>query len=253
MHLMHRIHRAGEGLITPPADGGGMDAREKAEEIGTRLRAMADPRDAAGMARFGIRASNVLGVPVARLRPLAKEIGKDHRLALAMWELDIHEARMLAALVDDPKQVTEEQMEAWVRDFDTWDICDACCGQLFDRTPWAFLKAREWPSREEEFVRRAGFALMASLAVHDKKAPDRQFLELLPLVAAGASDDRNFVKKAVNWALRQIGKRNAELNKAAIACAEEIKGQGSRSARWIAGDALRELRGEAVQARLSRR
>lgn len=230
-----------------------MDARERAEEVAERLQAMADPRNAVGMARFGIRADNVLGISIAQLRPLAKEVGKDHQLALALWDVDIHEARILAALVDDPKQVTAEQMESWVRGFDTWDICDVCCGHLFDRTPWAFPKSREWPSREEEFVKRAGFTLMATLAVHDKKAPDRQFRELLPLIAAGASDERNFVKKAVNWALRGIGKRNIELNKAAIECAEEIRGQGSRSARWIAGDALWELRSEAVRVRLEQR
>ncbi len=157
---------------------------------------------------------------------------------------------MLATLIDDPKQITETQMEAWVRDFDSWDVCDGACGRLFWRTPQAYGKAREWAAAEPEFVRRAGFALIAWLAVHDKKAEDSAFIDLLPLIEHYADDDRNFVKKAVNWALRQIGKRNRALHAAAIACAERLAERDSRPARWIAKDALRELCSEKVDARL---
>ncbi len=184
---------------------------------------------------------------------IAREIGHDHALALELWESGVLEARCVAALIDDPKLVTEEQMERWVRDFDNWAVCDNCCGRLFDKTPFAYRKALEWSCREEEYVKRAAFSLMAVLAVHDKQASDSKFLRLLPVIKRGSTDERNFVKKAVNWALRQIGKRNLSLNKAAIKTAQEIQGIDSRSARWIAADALRELRGEAVQERLRRK
>jgi len=186
-----------------------------------------------------------------RLQKLAKEIGKDHQLAGQLWASGIREARLLACMVADPKATTREQMERWVADFDSWDVCDTCCGYLFDRTSVAYSKALEWSSREEEFVKRAGFALTAFLVVHDKKAPDEKFMQFLPVIKREATDDRNFVKKAVNWALRQIGKRNMRLNLAAIETAQEIREIDSRSARWIAADALRELKGDAVQARLT--
>lgn len=166
--------------------------------------------------------------------------------ALKLWKSGIHEARLLAGLVDNPQQVTEDQMEGWVKDFNSWDICDQVCSNLFDRTSFAYGKVLEWTSRDEEYVKRAGYALMAVLAVHDKKAGDEVFLAFLPIIKAGATDERNFVKKAVNWALRQIGKRNANLNKVAIKVAEEIHSIDSKSARWIASDALRELTCEAV-------
>jgi 3-methyladenine DNA glycosylase AlkD len=165
----------------------------------------------------------------------------------------VHEARSLAALIDDPRQVTEEQMERWVADFDSWDVCDGCCGDLFDKTPFAHRKAVEWAGRDEEFVKRAGFALMAWLAVHDKKAPDEAFLAFLPVIARESGDGRNFVKKAVNWALRGIGKRNAALNAMAIQTAQEIQSMGSRPGRWIASDALRELTSDKVRERLHAR
>ncbi len=223
------------------------------EDVLARLRALADPKHAAGMAAFGIRADRALGISVPALRRLARQIGRDHALAEQLWSSGIHEARVLASMVADPRQVTDEQMERWAADFDSWDVCDACSCDLFDKTPFAYRKAAQWSAREEEFVKRAAFALMAGLAVHDKKAPDEPFLDFLPLIVRESTDDRNFVRKAVNWALRQIGKRNPALNLAAIAAAEEIRGADSKAARWIAADALRELRSEAVQRRLAGR
>ena len=222
-------------------------------EVMAELDAMADPEAAKGMAYFGVRAKAPLGISMPRLRALARRAGRDHGLAARLWATGIHEARILAGLVDVPAEVTQRQMDAWVRDFDSWDVCDQVCMSLFDRTPWAHEKAVEWAGREEEYVRRAGFAMMATLAVHDKKAPDARFEAFLPVIERHAGDDRNFVRKAVNWALRQIGKRDAALNRAAIAAGERIRAQGSRAARWVAADALRELKSDAVQARLARK
>ena len=222
-------------------------------EVMAELDAMADPEAAKGMAYFGVRAKAPLGISMPRLRALARRAGRDHGLAARLWATGIHEARILAGLVDVPAEVTQRQMDAWVRDFDSWDVCDQVCMSLFDRTPWAHEKAVEWAGREEEYVRRAGFAMMATLAVHDKKAPDARFEAFLPVIERHAGDDRNFVRKAVNWALRQIGKRNPALNREAIAAGERIRAQGSRAARWVAADALRELKSEAVQARLARK
>lgn len=204
------------------------------------------------MARFGINPDRALGVRIPDLRRLAKEVGTDHRLALALWRSEVHEARIIASMIDDPTKVTEGQMESWVADFDSWDLCDQCCGNLFDRTSLAYRKAVEWSGRDGEFVKRAGFALIAWAAVHDKEADDRVFLELLPLIEQEAEDDRNFVKKAVNWSLRQIGKRNRRLHRAASAVARRLaKRNDSRAARWIGTDALRELESEGVRSRLS--
>ena len=216
------------------------------------LRAQANPANVLGMARYGINATNTLGVTIPHLRSMAKRIGADHGLALELWASGIHEARILAALVDDPAEVTEAQLERWVRDFDSWDVCDCVCSNLFDRTPYAHAKAVEWSARKEEFVKRAGFVLMAALAVHDKESPDSRFRRYVPLIEREAADERNFVKKAVNWALRQIGKRSPALNRAAIAAAKRIRKSDSRAARWIAADALRELESEAVRKRLGR-
>jgi 3-methyladenine DNA glycosylase AlkD len=221
------------------------------DEILKKLKSMENPRNVAGMARFGIRPrSKVIGISVPTLRDMAKEIGKDHQLALRLWNSGIHEARVLACLVDDPEQVTERQMDDWVRGFDSWDVCDGCCSNLFDKTKMAFQKAFDWSAREEEYVKRAGFVMMAALSVHDKKAEDKKFLAFLPVIIRASKDERNFVKKAVNWALRQIGKRNKRLNNAAIKVGEGIAKLDSPSARWIASDALRELRSEKVQSRL---
>ncbi len=223
-----------------------------AGEIIAKLQSLANPENVAGMARFGINTRNTLGISVPELRRTAKEIGKDHGLAQELWESGIHEARLLACFIDTPEEVTESQMENWVKDFDSWDVCDLCCSDLFDRTEFAHRKAVEWSQREEEFVKRAGFTLMAALAVHDKKASDDAFLRFLPAIKREATDPRNFVKKAVNWALRNIGKRNCNLNKIAIEAAEEIRQIDSRTARWIAADALRELQSNAVQRRINK-
>ena len=202
------------------------------------------------MARFGIESTTALGVSVPALRKLAREIGRDHELAAKLWSSGLHEARTLAALVDDPALVTEAQMEAWALALDSWDVCDACCSNLFDRTPFAFAKALAWSRRDEEFVKRAGFTLMATLAVHDKGAGDARFERFFPRIRAEAKDPRNFVKKAVNWALRQIGKRNAALHARAIAEAQIIAAMDAPSARWIATNALRELTSDAVRGRI---
>jgi len=219
------------------------------EQVLAQLKALGNPDNVAGMARFGINPQNTLGVSMPALRQMAKQIGKDHALAGRLWATGIHEARILAALIDDPKQVSEAQMEQWVAEFDSWDVCDGVCCNLFDRMPIAYRKAAEWSQREEEYARRAGFALMSCLAWHDKKATDAELAEFLPLIKIGATDERNFVRKAVNWALRQIGKRNRHLNELAIQTAREIRELDSRAARWIAADALRELEGEAVRGK----
>ena len=222
----------------------------KYTEIIKKLKSLTNPENVAGMARFGINPENTLGVSMPALRNMAKEIGKDHKLAEKLWSSAIHEARILACLIDDPELVTEGQMERWVKDFDSWDVCDQCCGRLLDKTERSYQKALEWSSRREEFVKRAGFVMMASLAVHDKKAEDDLFEQFLPIIGRESTDERNFVKKAVNWALRQIGKRNKRLNTLAIKTSREIQKIDSKSARWIASDALRELQSEKVQERL---
>ncbi len=219
-------------------------------EIIRELKAHASPDNVAGMARFGINPHQALGISMVALRQLAKRIGKNHALAQELWASGIHEARILACLVDEPAKVDEAQLERWVKDFDSWDVCDQCCGNLFDKTPYAYRKAVQWSKRDEEFVKRAGFVLMASLAVHDKQARDAAFEKFLPAIKRGADDPRNFVKKAVNWALRQIGKRNRHLNERALETAREIQALESSAARWIAADARRELTSAAVQKRL---
>ena len=202
------------------------------------------------MARFGINPERALGVRIPDLRRLARELRKDHSLALALWRTGVHEARILASMVDEPGRVTERQMGSWARAFDSWDLCDQVCGNLFDRTPLAHRKTVEWMGRQEEFVKRAGFALAAWRAVHDREAPDKDFIELLPLIDRQAGDERNFVKKAVNWALRQIGKRNRSLNRHALRTAKRLAAGDSASACWIGKNALRELSSVAVRARL---
>ncbi len=237
---------------------------ERVSAILDELRARGSAENRAGMARYGIKVDDAFGVSVHELRKAAKDLGLDHDLALALWATGNHEARLLACFVDDPEAVTGEQLEAWASGFDSWDICDQATTSLFDRTRHAWTKAAEWARRGEEWVKRGGFALMAGLAVHDKKADDDAFLRLLPLVERGARDERNFVKKAVNWALRNIGKRNRTLNAAAIACAERMAAAaleaaggkrggdaGIRAARWVAADALRELRSEKLQRRFT--
>jgi 3-methyladenine DNA glycosylase AlkD len=212
-------------------------------QIISKLKSLRNKHNIEGMARFGIRGKNILGVSKPALEKMARAIGKHHELALKLWDSKIHEARILAVLIDDPAMVTSGQMEKWARDFDSWDICDQCCCHLFDRTRFAYFKAVLWSRRKREFEKRAGFALMAVLAVHDKKALDRTFAAFFPVIRREAVDERNFVKKAVNWALRQIGKRNDVLRCRAIREAVRILKLGTPSARWIASDALRELRG----------
>lgn len=226
--------------------------RVPCDEILDRLKSLGDPRNVEGMARYGICATTAFGVRTPDLRALAKEFRKDHSLAAQLWRTGVYDARILAVLIDDPAQVTVVEMERWARDFDSWAVCDSACGHLFDKTPYAWDKAVEWADREAEYVKRAGFVLMAALAVHDKKTPDEQFEVFLPLIAQHASDDRNFVKKAVNWALRQIGKRSRYLNEAAVQTAREIRRIDSKAAHWIASDALRELTGDKVRRRLKR-
>src|SRR5712664_1752238 len=214
------------------------------------MKLRASPRAVDGMKRFGISTGKALGISIPELRMTANKAGRDHTLAQGLWNSEIHEARILASMIDDPNSVTEDQMEKWAQVFDSWDLVDGCCGNLFDKTPFAVRKAREWSARSQEFVKRAGFVLMAELAVHDKKASNKTFLDFLPLIVREARDERNFVKKAVNWALRQIGKRNMALNKAAIQTGKKIQTIPSGSAKWIAADALRELASDAVQTKL---
>jgi len=207
------------------------------------LRAHRSPVDAEGQRRYGITPRcELFGLRAPMLHALARQHRRDHALALALWAQPIHEARGLAALIDDPKQVTRAQMEAWARDFDSWAIVDACCTQLFNHTPFAIDKALVWSRRRAEYVKRAGFSLIVGLTVHRKELPDEVFLDFLPIIAREATDERNFVKKAVNWALRQIGKRNASLRRAALATAKEILALDTPAARWIARDAIRELK-----------
>ena len=218
-----------------------------------QLEAHAVPGEAEGMARFGITAKTVYGVSTPALKAMAKDIGKNHEVALELWGTEIYDARALAIFIEEPDKITEEQMEAWASDFDSWAICDGACLHAFDKTPFAWKKAIEWSKRKEDFIKRAGYSLMAVLAVHDKKAPDEKFVRFLPLIERAATDERNFVKKAVNWALRQIGKRNLALNEKAIETARSIQKLDSKSAKWIAADAIRELRSEAVQKRLRKK
>ncbi|MBU1197768.1 DNA alkylation repair protein [Candidatus Micrarchaeota archaeon] len=203
------------------------------------------------MIRFKIT-SKAYGVPIPTLYRMAKKIGKNHSLAMQLWKHAWFETRVLAASVAEPAGLTEKQMEAWVKDFDSWTVCDLCCSNLFDKTPRAYEKAFEWSKRNREFEKRAGFVLMAVLAVHDKQASDAKMQRFLPVIVRESSDERVYVKKAVNWALRQLGKRNRFLNKKSIALAKRIRKQDSKAARWIANDALRELESRAVQKRLAR-
>lgn len=226
---------------------------EKLIDVLNELKSRYNPKAVEGMARFGICPNDAYGISMPELRNLAKKIGKDHHsLAKGLWSSGIHEARILASIIDDPSLVTEAQMERWVLDFKSWDVCDQCCMNLFSRTEFAYKKAIAWSSRREEFVKRAGFALMACLAVHDKrKAADRRLEKFLPIIKRESGDERNYVRKAVNWALRQVGKRNQDLNGKAVMTAGEIMRLDSRSAKWIASDALRELLSDAVAKKLS--
>jgi len=229
-----------------------MIEQNKIQIILKKLKNLSNPKNIEGMARFGINSKNTYGVLIPDLRKLAKEIGKDHVLAQGLWDSGIHEAKILASMIDELGLVIEKQMDNWIKDFDSWDVCDQVCMNLFDKTSFAFEKAIEWTKNKTEFERRAGFALMACLAFHDKTSSDKKFLKFFPYIEKYSTDERNYVRKAVNWALRQIGKRNINLNKLAIEKAKEILKVDSKSAKWIASDAIRELTSEAVQARLKK-
>lgn len=218
------------------------------------LKSLGSSENVAGMARFGIVTERAFGVPAVELKHVARDVKRSvedrHGFAQRLWETGIHEARIVTYLIDDPKRVTEEQMDAWAEDFDNWAITDGTCGHLFCRTPLAYKKVHEWSRRDEEFVKRAGIVLIAWLAVHDKKGDDERIADLLPILETHAGDDRNFIKKAVNWSLRQVGKRSLPLNELAIETARRIREQGTSSARWIAADALRELTSDKTIERL---
>jgi len=218
-------------------------------EILRQLESKASPANLEGMARFGMTVEKRLGVSVADMRRIAKDTGKDHKLAAKLWKTGIAEAKIVASMIAVPEEMSAKDMDTWVLGFDSWDVCDQVCMNLFEKTPFARQKISEW-SKREEFVKRAAFALIACLAWHDKQAPDQDFIRFLQVIKQGATDERNFVKKAVNWALRNIGKRNAALNKAAIKTAQELQRIDSKAARWIAADAIRELEGVGVQKRL---
>jgi 3-methyladenine DNA glycosylase AlkD len=226
------------------------------DEIFQCIEMFENPANLAGMKRMGIFTDKIFGLTTPEIKRIAKEVKKQttkrHELAQELWKTGIFEGRAIACLIDEPEKVTGEQMDAWAADFDNWATCDAACCYLFCRTGPAYEKAFSWAEREEEFVKRAAFSLMAYLAVHDKKAPDERIARFFPVIESKSDDERNFVKKAVNWALRQIGKRNLALNKLAIETGEKIKTRNTKAARWIAADALRELRSAQVQERLRR-
>ena len=220
-------------------------------QIVKKLKSWSNPQNIAGLARFGINPNNTLGIPIPKLRSLAKQLGKDHQLAQKLWDSKIHEAKILASMIDDYKLVNGRQMDKWIKDFDSWDVCDQTCMNLFVFADQAYKKCFIWSKKNKEFERRAGFALMASFAFKNKNLADRDFIKFLPIIKREAKDERNFVRKAVNWSLRQIGKRNLKLNREALEIAKEIlKIKNSKSAQWIAKDAIRELTGRAVLKRL---
>ena len=223
-----------------------------AEQVIAELRKNYNKKDIEGMARFGIKVDTAFGLSAPMLKAIAKKIGKNHELALELWESGFHEARHIAAMIDDPKLVTKSQMNKWVRDFQSWDLCDGTCSNLFRKTPFAIEKIFEWVENKNEFIRRAGFSLIAYVAVHHKLRDDKEFLNFFPLIKKYSTDERNFVKKAVNWSLRQIGKRSYFLNEKALRLAGEVAEIDSKSARWIAKDAIRELRNPKILARIKR-
>jgi len=226
---------------------------KKSKDILKRLKSLGSLKNKEGMTRFGINPQKNYGVTIPDLRKIAKEIGQDHHLALELWKSGIHEARILASMIDDWKKITEKQMDRWVSDFDSWDVCDQCCLNVLDKVKFVNQKIKSYSKAKEEFVKRTAFTLIACLAVHDKELKDKDFEKYFGIIKKAATDERNFVRKAVNWALRQIGKRNKKLNKKAIRIAQDILKtyKDNKTARWIANDALRELKSEQVQKRLS--
>lgn len=220
------------------------------QEILTKLKAKARPDQLTGMARFGMTTENRLGLQIPELRKLAKETGKNHELGMELWQTGIAEARIIASMIMEPKKLTEHEMDSMVKDIDSWDIGDQTCMNLFEKSPYAWKKIPEWSQRNEEFVKRTAYGLTACLAWHDKTATDQQFTTPFPVIAYGAQDQRKSIQKAVSWALRNIGKRNINLNRAAIQLAKEIRETNTKPAKWVSSDVLRELQGEAVQNRL---
>jgi 3-methyladenine DNA glycosylase AlkD len=235
--------------------GGASDSSQQwtKDAVLQELKALANPEVRAKMAYFGVNVPKAHGVSTPVLQKLARHIGKDHQLAQQLWKSDIHEAKILATFIGESEKVTAAEMESWARDFDSWDVVDAACCYLYAQARPAWSKAAAWSNRREEFVKRASFSLIAYLSYKDKTASDTRFGRFLRVIEREAYDERNFVKKAVNWALRNIGKRNVRLNREAIRAAERIRRQDSRSARWIAADALRELKSGGVQTRLRRK
>lgn len=221
-------------------------------EVIKELKKHSNPKNIEGMKRYGIKADKAFGLNAPTMYAIAKRIGKNHELALELWATGYHEARHIAAMIDDPELVTKSQMNRWVKDFNSWDIVDGTCSNLFRKTPHAYEKILEWCERKEEYIRRAGFSLICYVAVHDKKRDDKDFLKFFPLIKKYSVDERNFVKKAVNWALRTIGKRSKFLNKEALKLAKEIQALESKSARWIANDAIRELTNHKILARIKK-
>jgi 3-methyladenine DNA glycosylase AlkD len=234
------------GKRSRPSDAAAKETPD-ADAVVETLRKMGTKAVRDGMARYAIPSDKAFGVSVGELKKLSKTLGRSHDLALGLWKSGVYEARMLAAFVDEPDKVTPSQMDAWRRDFDNWAVCDHACFHLFDKTPHAWKKVQQWASLKNEFEKRAAFALMASLALHDKKAPDEPFAEAMELIEREASDGRNFVKKAVNWALRAIGKRNPAMRSAAIALAEKLAASDDPTSRWNGKDALRELKGASAK------
>ncbi|MDP9193734.1 MAG: DNA alkylation repair protein [Acidobacteriota bacterium] len=226
---------------------------EQVEAVLASLQQLSTQRDRDNLARFGIAATNPLGVSMSNIQLLAKRLGKSHELAAALWDTNVYEARMLTSFVDEPERVTAAQMDRWCRDFDNWGICDTVCFKLFDRTPHAWNKVAQWSGKPEEFVKRAAFALLASLAAHDKNATDQQFLDSLPLTERAATDERNFVKKGVSWALRATGRRNATLNAAAVIVARRLADSPEPAARWIGKGAMKELTSALVKRQLAKK
>ncbi len=225
---------------------------QRAAEILDLLKRSANPANVRGMARFGINPHRTLGIPIPFLRQVARPFARDHALAMRLWKSGIHEARILAGMVDDPLRLTARQMDRWVSQFDSWDVCDQCCANLFEDSPLAWSKAIEWSGREEPFVKRAGFSLMARLAVARKDAGDEAFRRFFERIEEEAADNRPMVRKAVNWALRQVGKRNRTLHRRALTLAERLYARSERSARWIGGDAVRELRSQKAMGIIKR-
>jgi 3-methyladenine DNA glycosylase AlkD len=225
--------------------------RRKTERVLKKLKSKARPDQLEGMAKFAIAGEGRLGVSIPDLRKLAKEIGKNHQLALKLWETKIPEAMILASMIDNSEEVTEKQMDAWVKDINSWDVCDQLCMNLFEKTAFSLKKINEWSKSKEEFIKRTAFTLIACLAWHKKDAPDEFFTKFFPIIKEGSTDERNFVKKAVNWALRNIGKRNKTLNKASVKTAKEILKINTKPARWVASGAIRELESQAVQKKIN--